>query len=113
MRIVVKETRNNIHVIVISSNQGENFYNYPPSALFLFIVMTIRFSILLSALAIHSALAQGAKPMDIGASEQAIGTPGVVWYATWDTAMQEATRSGKPIFFMAAAAQCGGISGVF
>jgi hypothetical protein len=57
--------------------------------------------------------AQGPRPTDIGASEQAIGTPGVVWYTTWDTALAEAKRSQRPIFFMAAAAQCDGISGVF
>jgi len=57
--------------------------------------------------------AQGARPTDIGASEQPIGSPGIVWYATWDTALAEAKRSQRPIFFMAAAAQCNGISGVF
>lgn len=51
--------------------------------------------------------------MEIGASEQAIGSPSVVWYTTWDTTLAEAKRSQRPIFFMAAAAQCNGISGVF
>ena len=31
----------------------------------------------------------------------------------WDTATEEAKRSNRPIFFMAAAATCSGISGVF
>ena len=57
--------------------------------------------------------AQGPKPNDIGASDQEIGSPGVAWYTTWDTALAEAKRSQRPIFFMAAAAQCDGISGVF
>ncbi len=57
--------------------------------------------------------AQGPRPTDIGASRQAMGSPGVVWYTTWDTALDEAKRSQRPIFFMAAAAQCNGISGVF
>ncbi len=57
--------------------------------------------------------AQGPRPVDIGASTQAIGSPGIVWYTTWDTALAEAKRSQRPIFFMAAAAQCNGISGVF
>lgn len=46
-------------------------------------------------------------------SSQPVGESGVVWYATWDTAMAEAKRSGKPIFFMSAAATCSGISGIF
>ncbi len=57
--------------------------------------------------------AQGPRPLDIGASEQEIGSPGVAWYTTWDTALAEAKRSKRPLFFMAAAAQCDGISGVF
>ncbi|MFT5107239.1 MAG: hypothetical protein ACI8XO_001067 [Verrucomicrobiales bacterium] len=57
--------------------------------------------------------AQGPRPDDLGASPQAIGEPGVAWYTTWDTALTEALRSNRPIFFMAAAATCSGISGVF
>ncbi|WP_435892821.1 hypothetical protein [Oceaniferula spumae] len=57
--------------------------------------------------------AQGPRPTDIGASQQQMGSPGVMWYATWDTALAEAKRSQRPILFMAAAAQCDGISGVF
>ena len=57
--------------------------------------------------------AQGPRPIDIGASQQEMGTAGVMWYATWDSALAEAKRSQRPIFFMAAAAQCDGISGVF
>ncbi|MEM7601055.1 MAG: hypothetical protein AAF357_06525 [Verrucomicrobiota bacterium] len=56
---------------------------------------------------------QGARPTDIGASTQPIGDAGVMWYTTWDTALAEAERSNRPIFFMAAAATCSGISGVF
>ena len=60
-----------------------------------------------------SVSAQGPRPNDLGASPQAIGEAGVAWYTTWDTAVEEATRSNRPIFFMAAAATCHGISGVF
>jgi hypothetical protein len=60
------------------------------------------------------AFAQGGpKPQDLGASPQPVGDAGVVWYTTWDTALAEAERSNRPIFFMAAAATCNGISGVF
>ena len=57
--------------------------------------------------------AQGPPPEQLGASPQAIGAPGVAWYTTWGSALAEAQRSQRPIFFMAAAATCGGISGVF
>lgn len=75
--------------------------------------MKILLTITLASLAIIPAGAQGPRPMDIGTSRQAVGSPGVVWYTTWETALAEAKRSQRPIFFMAAAAQCDGISGVF
>ena len=58
-------------------------------------------------------VAQGPRPTDIAASPQPVGEAGVMWYTTWDTALAEAKRSNRPIFFMAAAATCSGISGVF
>ena len=57
--------------------------------------------------------AQGPRPTDIEPNPQAVGEPGIMWYTTWDTARAEAARSNRPIFFMAAAATCSGISGVF
>ncbi|MDA7920501.1 thioredoxin family protein [Verrucomicrobiales bacterium] len=56
---------------------------------------------------------QKGRPTDIGASPQPVGEPGVMWYTTWDTAKEEAKRSNRPIFFMAAAATCSNIPGVF
>jgi len=44
---------------------------------------------------------------------QAVGDAGVDWYVTWETGLAEAKRSNRPIFFMSAATQCSGISGVF
>ncbi|NNE93411.1 MAG: hypothetical protein HKN23_17335 [Verrucomicrobiales bacterium] len=58
-------------------------------------------------------VAQGPRPTDIAASTQPIGDAGIMWYTTWDTALAESKRSNRPIFFMAAAATCSGISGVF
>ncbi len=52
-------------------------------------------------------------PSEIGASPQAVGEAGIAWYTTWDNALAEAKRSNRPIFFMAAAATCNGIPGVF
>jgi hypothetical protein len=49
----------------------------------------------------------------IGENTAPIGSKGVVWYATWDTAVAEAKRSGRPIFFMTAAYQCSQIPGVY
>ncbi len=57
--------------------------------------------------------ARGPRPDELGASPHPIGAEGVVWYSTWDTALAEAKRSGRPIFFMAAAHQCGSVSGTF
>lgn len=57
--------------------------------------------------------ARGPRPNELGASPHPIGAEGVVWYSTWDTALAEAERSGRPIFFMAAAHQCGSVSGTF
>jgi len=65
------------------------------------------------AAAVSTLQAQRQGPGDIGASPMAIGEQGVVWYATWESALAEAKRSNRPIFFMSAAAQCRGISGVF
>jgi hypothetical protein len=59
------------------------------------------------------AFSQGPRPSDIANSPQAVGEAGIMWYTTWDTARAEAARSNRPIFFMAAAATCSGISGVF
>ncbi|MEM9015898.1 MAG: hypothetical protein AAGC68_02705 [Verrucomicrobiota bacterium] len=42
-----------------------------------------------------------------------VGESGIMWYTTWDTALAEAQRSNRPLFFMAAAAECSGISGIF
>lgn len=71
------------------------------------------FHIVCASALIISADARGPKPTELGASPQEMGSPGVVWYATWESALAEAKRSQRPIFFMAAAAQCSGISGVF
>ena len=62
---------------------------------------------------LHSAQAQGPRPTDLGASPQPVGDAGIAWYTTWETATEEAARSNRPIFFMAAAATCSGVPGVF
>lgn len=56
---------------------------------------------------------QGPRPDDLGSSNLGLGEPGIAWYTTWETALAEAERSGRPIMFVAAATQCHGISGVF
>ncbi len=58
----------------------------------------------------------GGAPSRLQAVEQnpqAVGDAGVAWYVTWETGLAEAKRSNRPIFFMSAAAQCSGVSGVF
>ena len=46
-------------------------------------------------------------------SPVAVGKSGIAWYSTWEVASKEAIRSNRPILFMAAASQCGGVPGVF
>jgi len=55
----------------------------------------------------------GGRLQAVELNPQAVGAEGVAWYATWDNAVAEAKRSNRPIFFMSAAAQCTGVSGVF
>lgn len=55
----------------------------------------------------------GPRPNDLGNSTHPIGEPGIAWYTTWDSALEEAKRSNRPIFMFAAATQCSQISGVF
>jgi hypothetical protein len=38
---------------------------------------------------------------------------GIAWYSTVEPAFAEAKRSRRPIMFMAAATQCGGVPGIF
>ena len=49
----------------------------------------------------------------LGENPAPVGSKGVVWYATWETAIEEAKRSGRPIFFMTAAYQCSKVPGVY
>lgn len=55
----------------------------------------------------------GPRPIDIASSNLPLGEPGIAWYTTWESAWREARRSNRPIMFVAAATQCGGIAGVF
>lgn len=55
----------------------------------------------------------GSRLKAVDANPQDVGDEGVFWYVTWETAVAEAQRSNRPIFFMSAAAQCSGVSGVF
>ena len=39
--------------------------------------------------------------------------PGIAWYGVLQDGLAEAERTGKPILFITAAAQCGGIPGMW
>ncbi|MDF1752302.1 MAG: hypothetical protein P1U89_05995 [Verrucomicrobiales bacterium] len=71
------------------------------------------FLLSVTVFATNTAFSQGPRPSDLTASPQPVGDSGVMWYTTWETAKAEAKRSNRPIFFMAAAATCSGIPGVF
>jgi len=38
---------------------------------------------------------------------------GIAWYATLDSGLREAKRTGKPILLIAAAPHCAGVSGIW
>lgn len=77
------------------------------------LVMRLIFLIFLLASSIAYSQRRGRGASDVGASPQPMGEAGIMWYTTWETALAEAKRSNRPIFFMAAAATCNGIPGVF
>ena len=39
--------------------------------------------------------------------------PGIPWFATWESGLREAQRTGKPILLVAAAPHCAGVSGIW
>ena len=43
------------------------------------------------------------------------GTPagGIAWYASLESGLREAKRTGKPILLVAAAPHCAGVSGIW
>jgi len=55
----------------------------------------------------------GSRLRAVEKNPQAVGDAGVAWYVTWETGLAEAKRTNRPIFFMSAATQCSGVSGVF
>lgn len=51
--------------------------------------------------------------MDVPDHPQPVGDSGIAWFTTWETGLEEAKRSNRPIFFMSAATTCSGVPGVF
>ncbi len=39
--------------------------------------------------------------------------PGIAWFGTWDAALAEAKRTGRPMLFLSAAPHCSGVPGVW
>ncbi|MDG1670561.1 MAG: hypothetical protein P8H96_06825 [Akkermansiaceae bacterium] len=71
------------------------------------------FALLLSISIATLSAQRGPRPHEIAESPAEIGSSGFVWYPILEDGLAEAKRSKRPIFFMAAASQCSGISGVF
>ena len=61
----------------------------------------------------HHGRGRGPRSREIGESPAELGSSAIVWYPILEDGLEEAKRSNRPIFFMAAASQCHGISGVF
>ena len=81
-------------------------------------LLALCFSIAFAVWCSASCDAQGAKrgskgAMDVPDHPQEVGDAGIAWYTTWESGLEEAKRSNRPIFFMSAATTCSGISGVF
>lgn len=59
---------------------------------------------------------QTAPPPEIPSSPSVISSEypeGVAWWGTWDGALAEAKRTGKPILLLSAAPQCHGVPGIW
>ncbi len=55
----------------------------------------------------------GPRPNDLGEADLDLGEAGIAWYPRLEDGLEEAKRTNRPIIFMAAASQCGGVPGVF
>jgi hypothetical protein len=44
---------------------------------------------------------------------QASARSGIQWYATWESGLREAQRTGRPILLVSAAPHCAGVSGTW
>ena len=53
---------------------------------------------------------KGKGPLEI---DRASVQSGIQWFATWDSGLREAQRSGRPILMVSAAPHCAGVSGVW
>ncbi len=38
---------------------------------------------------------------------------GIQWFATWESGLREAERTGRPILLVSAAPHCAGVSGIW
>ena len=47
------------------------------------------------------------------AEKEASAGGGISWFATWDSGLREAPRSGRPILLVSAAPHCAGLSGIW
>ena len=57
---------------------------------------------------------RSAADLEIAPATASINYPaGVAWWGTWEGAMEEASRSGKPILLLSAAPQCQGVPGLW
>lgn len=52
-------------------------------------------------------------PAAAGNAAPAGPSSGIAWFATWESGLREAQRTGKPILLVAAAPSCAGVSGVW
>ena len=68
----------------------------------------------LAAVAVGIAAYVQSQPPKVGGKRAAPPDDGgIQWFATWDSARAEATRTGRPILLVSAAPHCAGVSGIW
>ena len=53
---------------------------------------------------------EGKGPLEI---ERSSVKGGIQWFATWESGLREAGRTGRPILLVSAAPHCAGVSGIW
>ena len=79
-------------------------------------MLLITFALLLGTadcVAQRSAAQRSRRSVPVDDHPQPVGDAGIAWYTTWTSGLEEAERSERPIFFMAAATCSRGVPGTF
>jgi len=67
----------------------------------------------LVAVGTYASVGRGGPPQSQTYDDVEAAPPRIAWYATLDSALEEAKRSQRPILFTSAAPNCTGVSGIW